>query len=70
MKSGFTETAFVDDLKCWKAFRKVPCPAQMPLLTHGPMLSDLRDAQRELHLWGQANQVSFDPKKESFHILH
>ena len=72
VKSGFTETAFADDLNCWKAFRKVPCPAQMhgPLLTHGPMLSDLRDAQRELHLWGQANQVSFDPEKESFHILH
>ena len=25
--------------------------------------------QRELHKWGKANQVSFDPAKESTHIL-
>ncbi len=71
-KSGYTETAFADDLNCWKAFRKVPRPAGMqgPLPTHGPLLADLRGAQRELHLWGQANQVLFDPTKESFHVLH
>ena len=25
--------------------------------------------QEELHKWGEANQVSFDPMKESKHIL-
>ena len=41
-----------------------------PLPAHGPMLADLRKVQHELHLWGRANQVLFDPSKESFHILH
>ncbi len=71
-KCGCTETTFADDLNCWKAFRKVPRPAGMqgPLPTHGPMLAELRGAQRELHLWGDANRVLFDPSKETFHILH
>ena len=25
--------------------------------------------QGEVHAWGRANQVSFDPSEESFHIL-
>ena len=35
---GYTETAFADDLNCWKAFPRVQPPAgeQGPLLTHGP----------------------------------
>ena len=32
--------------------------------------SDLRSAQGSVHRWGGANQVIFDPNKESFHILH
>ena len=66
------DTAFADDSNCRKAFWKVPRPAQMHgfPLSLGPMLSDLRNAQRELHLWGEANQASFDPNKESFHIPH
>ena len=27
------------------------------------------ECQEELHKWGEANQVTFDPKKESQHIL-
>ena len=30
----------------------------------------MKGAQKELHLWGKANQVIFDPSKESFHFLH
>ena len=72
-KQGYTETAFADDLNCWKAFPKPRASGnnvQGPLLGHGPLLSDLRSVQHELHLWGAANQVLFDPAKESFHILH
>ena len=31
---------------------------------------DLKAAQADLHLWGDANRVLFDPAKESFHVLH
>ena len=30
---------------------------------------DMRNCQREVHKWGGANQVSFDPSKESMHVL-
>ena len=60
-KHGFTETVFADDLNCWKPFAANPRPVDV---------SDLHRAQHELHLWGKANQVLFDPGKESFHILH
>ena len=71
-RCGYTETNFADDLNCWKAFAKVvpPAGAYGPLPGHGPVLADLRGVQRELHLWGAANRVTFDPAKESFHILH
>ena len=65
-KLGFDATAFADDMNAWKAYRlskNAPAP-------HEPVLSELAAAQRELHLWGAANQVLFDPAKESFHILH
>ena len=29
----------------------------------------LDDCRRDLHAWGQANQVTFDPAKESMHII-
>ena len=29
----------------------------------------MEDCQTSLHLWGSANQVAFEPSKESFHIL-
>ena len=65
-RKHFKETVFADDLNCWKAFlldRLGPTP-------HEAALVELRNAQHELHLWGQANQVLFDASKESFHILH
>ena len=71
-KCGYTETAFADDLNCWKAFGIPPKPEGMrgPLPGHGRILADLRSVQHELHMWGRANQVTFDPAKESFHVLH
>jgi hypothetical protein len=61
---GFEETVFADDFNCWKTYRK----SKMPASLRGEI--ELRGAQRELHLWGKANQVIFDPSKESFHLLH
>ena len=65
-KKGFTETTFADDLNAWKGFRLKRDAAE----SHKPALDELAAVQRELHLWGAANQVLFDPGKESFHILH
>ena len=33
------------------------------------ILSRLRAVQDELHRWGRANRVTFDPNKESVHII-
>ena len=33
------------------------------------ILEALSQCQHKLHTWGEANQVSFEPSKESFHIL-
>jgi hypothetical protein len=34
------------------------------------LIKEMTKCQNYLHSWGNANQVSFDPNKESFHILH
>ncbi len=57
---GFVETVFADDFNAWKTFR----PREKGVLAHQ------HKAQHELHEWGRANQVLFDPSKESFHVLH
>ena len=63
-KCGYTETAFADDLNCWKAFGIPPSPEGMrgPRPGHGRILADLRSVQHELHMWGRANQVTFNLK--------
>ena len=63
-KLGFTETVFADDFNCWKTYSRKQLPAQVKAEL------GLRAAQRELHRWGEANRVVFDPAKESFHLLH
>ena len=41
-----------------------------PSTTHNDAIKkSLHNCQDELHKWGQANQVSFDPGKESKHVL-
>ena len=63
---GYVESVFADDFNAWKGF-----VATVDIeVTKRVILTDLEEAQRELHLWGKANQVKFDPSKESFHILH
>ena len=61
---GFLETVFADDFNCWRVFKRERVPADLRAEIA------LRGAQKELHLWGKANQVLFDPSKESFHLLH
>ena len=60
----FIETVFADDFNCFKRFRR----GKMSQALRAEI--ELKGAQRELHLWGKANQVLFDPSKESFHLLH
>ena len=57
----YTETVYADDLN---AFRVFPASVQ-----NTNVLKSLAACQTELHDWGRANQVAFDPKKESVHIL-
>ena len=52
---------YADDLNAYRLF-----PSS---LSNEEVFKSTSLCQEELHAWGQANQVSFDPKKESFHIL-
>ena len=61
---GFIETIFADDFNCFKGFAKGKLPQGLRCEI------ELRGVQKELHLWGKANRVLFDPSKESFHRLH
>ena len=58
---GFLEIIFADDLNCFKDF-----DSDTPNLE---LHEEMHSCQGELHKWGTANQVSFDPTKESKHIL-
>ena len=59
--AGFTEEVYADDLNAYKSF---------PLsVANSTALKEGKNCQAKLHKWGSANHVSFDPKKESFHVL-
>jgi len=60
-KHEFTEIVYADDLNAHKEYDR----AQSNEL----ILRDIAKCQSSLHAWGGANQVTFDPAKESFHIL-
>ena len=64
---GFEDSIFADDFNCW---RKFLIPHDKVAEAQAAAKDALKDAQRELHLWGEANRVIFDPSKESFHLLH
>ena len=53
---------FADDLNVVADY-----PAE---LSEPIVLEDLSEAQRKAHIWGRRNQVTFDPSKEHFHIVH
>ena len=57
----FTEVVFADDLNAYRPF---------PATTHNSaIMRSIKNCQTELHKWGAANQVAFDPSKESQHVL-
>ena len=58
---SFLATIFADDLNCFRIFDG----------RHGNdlLMQEAHKCQTELHIWGEANQVVFEPTKESFHIL-
>ena len=58
---GFLEIIFADDLNCFKDFGLS--------VENTTLVQDMERCQKELHKWGRANQVTFDPSKESMHIL-
>ena len=57
----FQESVFADDLNAFRAF-----PLQTP--NHDLFIAS-QTCQAELHSWGAANQVEFDPAKESMHVV-
>ena len=63
----FLESVFADDFNCWKAFQVKHTEVED---SQAKALSELQAVQAELHWWGEANRVLFDPSKESFHLLH
>ena len=57
----FEETVYADDLNAYREFTGTT--------TNEKALSAVDKVQDELHSWGRANQVTFDPSKESKHVL-
>ena len=58
----FMEIIFADDLNAWRKYDAGT--------NHETMQTDMKLCQDELHKWGAANQVVFDPAKEGRFILH
>ena len=57
----YNEIVYADDLNAYKEFAlSVP---------NTDLVHAAKDCQKELHAWGRANRVAFDPKKESMHVL-
>ena len=54
-------SAWLDDLTCGKMF---------PLSAPDALISELAAQQVNIHQWGAANRLEFDPKKEEMKIIH
>ena len=59
--NDFKELIFADDLNAFKSFSKEAPDEELQ--------NAMSTCQQNLHSWGRANQVQFDPGKESQHIL-
>ena len=57
----FREIVFADDLNAYRAF-----PMATPTAV---LIAEAKTCQNGLHKWGRANQVQFDPGKESIHVV-
>ena len=60
-RAGFTKSIYADDLNAGKSFAATT-------EDKAPFFEE-KACQTELHNWGKANRVCFDPLKESFHVL-
>ena len=60
-ETGFEEIVYADDLNGFKEFAHNASVVSV--------LAEAKKCQTELRKWGRANQVSFDPAKESVHIV-
>ena len=60
-EAGFTESFFADDLNAWKCYSAT--------VRDEVLFEEGARCQTNLHKWGRANRVCFDPSKESFHVL-
>ena len=60
-EAGFTEVVFADDLNALKEVGKE--------LQNEEALKTAAECQKKLHRWGAANQVTFEPTKESYHVV-
>ena len=59
--ANFKEEVYADDLNAYKEFPTT--------VKNEAVLQEGYNCQTKLHRWGAANQVTFDPAKESFHVL-
>ncbi len=60
-KALFQEIVYADDLNAFREFfLRTP---------NADILTATKACQKELHAWGRANQVAFDPGKESHHVV-
>ena len=57
----YTEIGYADDLNAYRVF-----PSDSD---NDGIKKNMKMCQQELHKWGAANQVVFDPAKESHHII-
>ena len=60
-ESTFREVVYADDLNAFKEFDAST--------DNDSILTSCRSCQKNLHDWGAANAVTFDPGKESMHVL-
>ena len=59
--NGCTNITYADDLNAYKAFAANTA--------QDAIREDMKTCQSNLHRWGRANRVTFDPTKESFHTI-
>ena len=57
----FTEIVYAHDLKSWRKFKGS--------VDNDDIKTSMKECQMNLHSWGRANQIKFDPGKESMHIV-
>ena len=59
--AGFTELVYADDLN---AYREAPTTTPDDTL-----IAEAQACQTEVHRWGGANQIQFEPAKEGIHVI-